>query len=476
MPSKNPSKRAQPQLARTRPRAQVLRKKRRAPQFQAAHFQLLFETMLEGFVLAEIIVDDAGRPCDWRYLEVNPAFERLVGKSREEVLGRRVREVFPDIDPRWIEIFGRVALSGESARLERHSAEVDRTFDIFAAPQPGGRFTLLFVDVSKRVRAENERLEAERRLQHAQRVESLGLLAGGIAHDFNNLLVGVLGFADLALDSLSAEHPARADVLGIIKSAKRASELSHQMLAYSGKGRFVLEPLDLSELVRRMDELLKVSRSSAVPMRYELAEHLPVIEGDATQIRQVVMNLVRNAAEAVEGEGGEITIRTGTRICDAEYLRELFLGTEIEPAPSSSWRSTTPAAAWTTPPGRGSSSPSSAPSSPAAAWGSRRCRASCAATEGRSRSTAPKAWAPRSRRSSRRLPRPRSRSRRKAWRLRAGEARARSCWWTTTRRCARWPSASCAAWASTCSAPTTASRRWRCSRAAATSWWRCCSI
>ncbi|MAE71426.1 MAG: hypothetical protein CME06_13285 [Gemmatimonadetes bacterium] len=144
------------------------KEERRLGRVRETHLEQLFDTMHEGFVLAEVIVDDAGNPSDRRYLDVNPTFERLVGKSRDEVINRTVREDFP---------------------------EVDATFDILASPQPSGRFTLLFVDVSARVEAERERLEAERRVQPAQRVESLGVLAGGIVHDFNNLLVGVLGFA-----------------------------------------------------------------------------------------------------------------------------------------------------------------------------------------------------------------------------------------------------------------------------------------
>ena len=174
-------------------------------------------------------------------------------------------------------------------------------------------------------------MDLERQIQHAQKLESLGVLAGGIAHDFNNLLMGVLGYADLALMDLAPEAPAREYLEGIETSARRAAELAKQMLAYSGKGRFIVRPLDLSALVQEMTHLLEVSISKKSVLKYHFAEGIPSFEGDATQVRQVVMNLITNASDAIGDRSGLIGVRTGAQYCDRDYLCETYLDDDLVP-------------------------------------------------------------------------------------------------------------------------------------------------
>jgi len=188
-------------------------------------------------------------------------------------------------------------------------------------------FQAIGQDITNRVRAEEERREFETRFRHAQKLESLGVLAGGIAHDFNNLLMAILGNADLALMAVSLPAPARRSIEEIKKAAIRASGLTNQMLAYSGKGQLVVKPLDLNRLVEDMGNLLKVSISKKVQLRYDLHPELPAVEVDASQINQVVMNLITNAAEAVGDQTGRVTLRTylieaDRQILDRTYLRE----------------------------------------------------------------------------------------------------------------------------------------------------------
>ncbi|MBI4913792.1 MAG: CHASE domain-containing protein [Acidobacteria bacterium] len=177
-------------------------------------------------------------------------------------------------------------------------------------------------DVTERVRAVEARLQIERKMFETQRLESLGLLAGGIAHDFNNLLGAVLGHVSLAKGSLPADHPGRRHIETIRETTLHAANLSRQLLAYSGRGTFVVEPLDLNQHVRDIRSLLDVSVSKDTAIRLELQEPLPTIQGDAGQLHQVVMNLVTNAAEAMEGPG-EIKIRTSTRLLGAADLHGL---------------------------------------------------------------------------------------------------------------------------------------------------------
>jgi nitrogen-specific signal transduction histidine kinase/CheY-like chemotaxis protein len=194
----------------------------------------------------------------------------------------------------------------------------------------GDELGIIATDISDRKHAEEERLHLERQMQHAQKLESLGILAGGIAHDFNNLLVGVLGGTDLALKHIPPTSPARALLEDVIRVAHQAADLANQMLAYSGKGRFVVAPLDLSTLVREISQLVDASVTKKVQTHYELDEHLPATEVDSAQISQIVLNLVINAAEAVGEEAGTVTIATGSMECTTEQLAGLYLGGQAE--------------------------------------------------------------------------------------------------------------------------------------------------
>jgi PAS domain S-box-containing protein len=174
-----------------------------------------------------------------------------------------------------------------------------------------------------------ERRKAEQALLQAQKLESLGVLAGGIAHDFNNLLVGILGNAGLALAELSPESPARPTIEQIEETAQRAAELVGQMLAYSGKGRFIIRRINLNALVEEMTHLLRISIAKGVVLKYNFAPDLPSVEADATQMRQVVMNLVINASDAIGDRSGVITVNTGVMRADRAYLTETYLAPDL---------------------------------------------------------------------------------------------------------------------------------------------------
>ncbi|HVP38554.1 MAG TPA: response regulator [Candidatus Saccharimonadales bacterium] len=173
-----------------------------------------------------------------------------------------------------------------------------------------------FRDMSRRHRAEEERRSLEAQMQQAQKLESLGVLAGGVAHDFNNLLTAILCNADLALAQLPEIHPSRRAVSAVVKTSQRAADLCRQLLAYSGGGRFVLRAVNLSELVREVAHLLEISISKKAELHYDFQAHLPPVAADAGQLCQVLMNLILNASEALEGQEGTITV--STRAVDAE--------------------------------------------------------------------------------------------------------------------------------------------------------------
>ncbi len=167
-----------------------------------------------------------------------------------------------------------------------------------------------YANISERKRAEEEQRRLRRQMEHTQRLESLGVLAGGIAHDFNNLLTAIMG--NIALARAEAGEVASVeDYLTRAESAsRRAAELCRQMLAYSGKGRFVVRPVDLSELVREMVHLLDLSVAKSTVLHVDLEPGLPPVDADGAQLQQVVMNLVINSAEAIGEESGVITLAT----------------------------------------------------------------------------------------------------------------------------------------------------------------------
>ncbi|MDP1833081.1 MAG: response regulator [Geothrix sp.] len=181
-------------------------------------------------------------------------------------------------------------------------------------------------DLTAQKRAEGERAALERQLFQAQKMESLGVLAGGIAHDFNNLLMGVLGHAGLALEQLNPLHPARRNLEAIQKAGQRAADLTRQMLAYSGRGQFVVQHLDLTSQVEEMLHLLEVSLPKTVVLNPDLRKGLPAVSADASQIQQVIMNLVINAAEAIGDLSGAITIATGAQYLDPAAVGKMLVG------------------------------------------------------------------------------------------------------------------------------------------------------
>ena len=167
------------------------------------------------------------------------------------------------------------------------------------------------VDVTDQVRSEEERARVESQMQQAQKLESLGVLAGGIAHDFNNLLVGILGNASLALLDLEPGSEAVQSITAIEQSAQRAAELTRQLLAYAGKGRYVVETADATAVISEMTSLMRSAISRNASLQMDLATSLPSIDVDVNQFRQVVMNLITNASDALDSKPGLISVRTG---------------------------------------------------------------------------------------------------------------------------------------------------------------------
>lgn len=177
------------------------------------------------------------------------------------------------------------------------------------------------------------RVQAEEALRQSQKLESLGVLTGGIAHDFNNLLTTILGNAEMLAPYLTAAKSSGKHHLDKIeRTTRRLADLTRQMLAYSGRGKFTVDRLDLNALIVEMTDLLKVSTPKNVRVAYHLSPSLPLLEGDPVQVRQVVLNLLTNAAEAIgDQRPGSVIIRTDSCALDADGIEALYSGQSLEP-------------------------------------------------------------------------------------------------------------------------------------------------
>lgn len=273
-----------------------------------ARFRALVERSPVG-----IIVRNAGDVI----LDVNPALSRMLNQSRNQLIGQRF---LPMLHP--------TEAPGEAKNVQRVMAGDVATREIRMKRTDGGwidmelqetRFLLpdgthgvmsMTLDITDRKQAAEKMVEVERNLRHAQKLESLGVMAGGIAHDFNNLLMGMMGNLDLSLMEVPRGSSLRSLLEDAFTAAKRAAELTDQMLAYSGRGAFTPEAFQMNPVLDQMRDLLRVVVPKEVPVHFELTDENPYIMGDASQVQQVLVNIVQNAGDAVSVPSGRVTIRT----------------------------------------------------------------------------------------------------------------------------------------------------------------------
>jgi PAS domain S-box-containing protein len=288
-----------------------------------ARFRHLVEVMGEGMW----VVDPQGMTTF-----VNRRMAEMLGYTPEEMVGRPLNAFMFEEE---------VPLSQRNLAQRREGIAAQHDFR-FRKKDGSEIWTIVtgnpVLDEEKRVVSVlgiitdiTERRQAEQAQLQSQKLESLGVLAGGIAHDFNNLLTAILGNINLAQMCIPPLSPAQPYLENLEKSVHRATALTRQMLAYSGRGRFVVAPLDLNQAVDEMSHLLGVSISKKVALRFQLQPGLPALMAEASQIQQVVMNLVTNASEAIGDREGIVSIRTGTQTFGEADLARDFPGQPIEP-------------------------------------------------------------------------------------------------------------------------------------------------
>jgi two-component system cell cycle sensor histidine kinase/response regulator CckA len=281
--------------------------------------KLIYDAHQDPMFLLEVHPDG-----QYRIVSCNQACARSAGLRLEEIEGSFFKAYLREPKEPVMEACRTAAQERHPLRLERRVkvAEVERVYDSEVIPilnDQGECTHLLFAsrDITDRSRMEES-------LRQSQKLESLGVLAGGIAHDFNNLLTSILGNANLATLVLPVESPGREYLQQIEAASLKAADLTRQLLAYAGKGKFVLTEVDLNRAVHEMTQLLAVSISKKAALRFDLSVDCPQVMGDPAQIQQLIMNLVTNASEAIgEETSGLITIRTGVQLLDAGYIKNL---------------------------------------------------------------------------------------------------------------------------------------------------------
>ena len=251
-----------------------------------------------------------------RIQAVNPAAERLLGRNEQGLMGVDVTSLVdessrPILKQQLEEAIGstqtitqRVQLLDATGTCVPHEVSCWTTQSI-----EGARSHWIWRDISERLRIEQQKSEMEQRMLSMQKMESLGVLAGGIAHDFNNLLTIIVGNATFLQASSKIGVEERQCMCSIQEASSRAAELTQQMLAYAGRGRFDVRVIDVTKMIAEMSSLLVASVSKNLPIDFKLPPRISGVKADATQFKQILMNLVRNASEAMEGQSGVITVQ-----------------------------------------------------------------------------------------------------------------------------------------------------------------------
>ncbi len=299
---------------------------------------LLSDSKISHRSLLDALPHALGVHSEYKWIYCNAEAARLWGAdSPEELIGTSIFDYLHSDDHEQIRQriesmakTGRPAPVIEERLLRKNGEQIIVKLHSSPVKHEGKQaFLVTAEDVSEQKEYDVEHHHLKAQLEHAQRLESLGVLAGGIAHDFNNLLTAILGNAELARGKLDDKPAVVGHIDNIVGSCDNAAELCKQMLAYAGKGSYEMRVINLNEMVKTMGKLIRASVRSNIALKIKLQSDLPGIEGDTAQIQQLILNFIVNSADAIGSASGDIKVSSGVRKMAREQLAKLYNGSEL---------------------------------------------------------------------------------------------------------------------------------------------------
>ncbi len=300
-------------------------------------YSLLFNKMLDGFALHEIICDTDGKPVDYRFIEVNPAFETLTGLKHENIAGKRVLEILPMTEHYWIETYGRVALNGESIRFDNYSAEMDKHFEVVAFSPEKGKFAVIFVDITERKKIEKELIKSKIKAEEASAAKSMFL--ANMSHEIRTPMNGVIGFTSL-LASTSLDERQKEFIDFIKVSAGHLLELINDILDFSkieaGKLKLSREKFNINGVIENTINLLSIqSERKKLEISHIFDAKINyLLIGDPIRVKQIVTNLLSNAIKFTDKGLINITVteceRTENSVLLSIAVKDTGIGIPVE--------------------------------------------------------------------------------------------------------------------------------------------------
>jgi PAS domain S-box-containing protein len=285
-------------------------------------FRTLFEDSTDAIYISSV---------EGQFTDVNQSFLDLFGYNRSEIENLNA-----------IELYGNVKSRKQFQTLIEQNGAL-KNYEITLIRKDGTPLNCIETATLRKdsigeiigyqgiIRDITEEIQAKEALLKTQKLESLGILAGGIAHDFNNLLTGIMGNVSAAKRYLTSESELNDIIKGISETSEKAAKLTNQLLAYSGKGKFMTELTDISTLIQNMQDLIRVSIHKTIDLKYSLDNEIGQIIVDKTQIEQVILNLVTNASEAIGEKVGTIIVETGEIYLDEERVQNMYYADLLTP-------------------------------------------------------------------------------------------------------------------------------------------------
>jgi PAS domain S-box-containing protein len=268
----------------------------------------LFKAMTDGYALHEMIYNEQGKAIDYKFLDMNPAFEELTGLSRKNAIGKSVLTLLPGTESYWIDTFATVVQTGRSLRYQNYSKEIEKYFEVVAFCPGAHQFAVMVKDITEKVTIDKQRQQLEAQVRQSHKMMALGTLAGGISHDFKNILGIIMGHAERYMMQY-LDQDGREQVEGIIDACIQGRNVVNQLMQFSRDEQTIKEPLALQPIVEDALRMFYTGKYANITIKKNISDQKHLVLADATQIQQVLLNLFTNAVQAMETKGDTIWVQ-----------------------------------------------------------------------------------------------------------------------------------------------------------------------